>query len=248
MGDQEKKATKKKFVSQSDTDDQPLLSVKQVAALLNIHPEVVRRHIRSGDLQAVKVGKLFRISRDNVKKWQKDQGKPEETRPRRGHSRAFRSAARALARSTMPRNTGAQFTPESPMISPKSPDINEEETLKPLSMPLEISRHLTQGEPYPDLSVIITDFEQRNRDISAKVEAREYPFWEVTVFARTRDGETIRKFIGLPGVVRGTIAKVEDPPLSPDGPVTVDTAFGETRNFRNFVVKVLDRYTSMMPV
>ena len=78
MGNQEKKATKKKFVSQPDTDDQPLLSVKQVAALLNIHPEVVRRHIRSGDLQAVKVGKLFRISRDNVKKWQKDQGKPEE--------------------------------------------------------------------------------------------------------------------------------------------------------------------------
>ena len=34
MGNQEKKATKKKFVSQPDTDDQPLLSVKQVAAML----------------------------------------------------------------------------------------------------------------------------------------------------------------------------------------------------------------------
>jgi excisionase family DNA binding protein len=234
MGNQEKKATKKKFVSQSDTDDQPLLSVKQVAALLNIHPEVVRRHIRSGDLQAVKVGKLFRISRDNVKKWQKDQGKPEETRHRRGHSRAFRSAARARVSYSIPREKRSQFTTESPMMPLKSPntrDIVE-----------------AQGEPYPDLSVLIADFEQQNRNISAKVEAREYPFWEVTVFARTRYGETIRKFIGLPGVVRGTIAKVEDPPLSPDGPVTVDTAFGETRNFRNFVAKVLDRYTSMIPV
>jgi excisionase family DNA binding protein len=43
------------------------LSVKQAAELLQVHPETILRMIRRGDLAHVKVGTIYRISRDDIK-------------------------------------------------------------------------------------------------------------------------------------------------------------------------------------
>lgn len=43
-------------------EDRPWLTADEVAAQLNVHRETVRRWIRSGQLKAVKAGRLHRIA------------------------------------------------------------------------------------------------------------------------------------------------------------------------------------------
>jgi excisionase family DNA binding protein len=45
-----------------------LLTVRQVAARLNVHPGTVRRWVRSGRLPAVKVGRVVRFDQEQVRK------------------------------------------------------------------------------------------------------------------------------------------------------------------------------------
>lgn len=48
---------------------QSLLTTEQVAARLNVHEETVRRYVRSGELPAIRKGRLIRIAPDAVDKF-----------------------------------------------------------------------------------------------------------------------------------------------------------------------------------
>jgi len=45
---------------------QELYSVEQVASLLNLHVRTVRNYVREGRLRAVRIGKQYRIARENL--------------------------------------------------------------------------------------------------------------------------------------------------------------------------------------
>jgi excisionase family DNA binding protein len=45
---------------------QPLYSVEQVANLLGLHVKTVRTYVRDGRLNAVRIGKQYRIARDDL--------------------------------------------------------------------------------------------------------------------------------------------------------------------------------------
>jgi excisionase family DNA binding protein len=64
-----------------------LYSVEQVAELLNLHVRTVRNYVREGRLKAVRIGKQYRIAREDVEAMT---GKPtapldRESVPRRRH-------------------------------------------------------------------------------------------------------------------------------------------------------------------
>jgi len=46
--------------------EQDLYSVEQVASLLNLHVKTVRNYVREGRLRAVRIGKQYRISGDDL--------------------------------------------------------------------------------------------------------------------------------------------------------------------------------------
>jgi len=46
--------------------DQELYSVEQVASLLNLHVRTVRNYVREGRLKAVRIGKQYRIARQDL--------------------------------------------------------------------------------------------------------------------------------------------------------------------------------------
>lgn len=52
------------------TEQRPLMSIYDVAALLDVHPDTVRNLVRSGHLRAVRIGvgpnARFRISQDDL--------------------------------------------------------------------------------------------------------------------------------------------------------------------------------------
>lgn len=43
-----------------------LLSISDVAKILNVTPATVRRHIKSNDLPHIKIGRLIRIPKDSL--------------------------------------------------------------------------------------------------------------------------------------------------------------------------------------
>ena len=49
-----------------------LLSIKQVAFILKVHPLTVRRYIKEKKLHAVKVGGNVRVSEEDLEKFHKD--------------------------------------------------------------------------------------------------------------------------------------------------------------------------------
>lgn len=55
-----------------------LLSVKQVAFILKVHPLTVRRYIREKRLKAVKVGGNIRIEENALQEMNKDVEQPQE--------------------------------------------------------------------------------------------------------------------------------------------------------------------------
>ena len=76
-----------------------LLTVDEAAELLNVHKETIRRQIRKGALPAVKIGSVYRISRDDLtptRTVQPQKPAPVETRLlRHAHYEWHRRAARA---------------------------------------------------------------------------------------------------------------------------------------------------------
>jgi excisionase family DNA binding protein len=55
-----------------------LSTVKQVADFLQVHEMTVRRAIKSGELKGLKVGKNWRIEKQNLNKWLEEQNKQNE--------------------------------------------------------------------------------------------------------------------------------------------------------------------------
>ena len=51
----------KRIVVQVDVTDRALYTVRDVANLLGVHPETVRRLIHDGRLDAVRVGRVLRV-------------------------------------------------------------------------------------------------------------------------------------------------------------------------------------------
>lgn len=45
-----------------------MLSIKQAAKELNICEKTIRNHIKNGQIKAVKIGGLYRISEDEIKR------------------------------------------------------------------------------------------------------------------------------------------------------------------------------------
>ncbi len=58
-----------------------LLSVKQAAFILRVHPLTIRRYIKSKKLKAVKIGGNIRIEEDSLQSFHKDI-ESEEQQPR----------------------------------------------------------------------------------------------------------------------------------------------------------------------
>lgn len=59
--------------------DDELLTVKEVADRVKVHPETVRGWIRDGELEAVDIGGEYRIYKQDLDKFLK-----ERKRPRKG--------------------------------------------------------------------------------------------------------------------------------------------------------------------
>jgi excisionase family DNA binding protein len=55
-----------------------LLSVKQAAFILRVHPLTIRRYIKSKKLKAVKIGGNIRIEEDSLQNFHKDIESPEQ--------------------------------------------------------------------------------------------------------------------------------------------------------------------------
>jgi excisionase family DNA binding protein len=56
-----------KETSEAHLDMQPLLTVQEVAAYLQLTPETIRRMIRQGKLSAIKVNHSYRFSPEMIK-------------------------------------------------------------------------------------------------------------------------------------------------------------------------------------
>src|SRR5258706_12457287 len=54
--------------SESDLDD-PLLDAKEAAAILKVSPRMVQQFVKNGDLVAIYLGKLVRISRADLRRF-----------------------------------------------------------------------------------------------------------------------------------------------------------------------------------
>jgi excisionase family DNA binding protein len=64
--------------------DQPdLLSVREVADRLGVHPETIRRLIHEGRMSAVRVGRVLRVARADVELFVDRQRVKPTPRPRR---------------------------------------------------------------------------------------------------------------------------------------------------------------------
>lgn len=83
MNDEEFEKLKEKVASLSDQDkmrllsrliDKPVMKTSDVASLVGMTEESVRRWIRAGDLPAIKTGDGYRISRADLSRFWKERG------------------------------------------------------------------------------------------------------------------------------------------------------------------------------
>lgn len=51
---------------------QPYLSTAQIAEILDVHEETVRRYIRKGTLPAIKIGGVYRVKREDFERFLED--------------------------------------------------------------------------------------------------------------------------------------------------------------------------------
>ena len=48
---------------------QQLMTVAEIAALLQLKPETIREMVRRGQIPAIKVGRVWRFDQDAVRRW-----------------------------------------------------------------------------------------------------------------------------------------------------------------------------------
>ncbi|MFC1667526.1 helix-turn-helix domain-containing protein [Candidatus Omnitrophota bacterium] len=46
-----------------------VLTIKDIAEYLNLHPMTVYKHVKNGKIPAFKIGVSWRIRKDSIKKW-----------------------------------------------------------------------------------------------------------------------------------------------------------------------------------
>jgi excisionase family DNA binding protein len=51
----------------------PLMTIEEISEFLNLNPIVVRRKIQAGEIEAYQLGKVYRISRDQLKNYLESQ-------------------------------------------------------------------------------------------------------------------------------------------------------------------------------
>ena len=51
------------------TKSKKVLTVKDVADYLDVHPMTIYKHVKGGKIPAFKVGASWRIRRDSIQKW-----------------------------------------------------------------------------------------------------------------------------------------------------------------------------------
>ena len=54
--------------------EQKAFSLKEVASILGVHPETIRRAVKAGKLKAAKIGKDYRISKPELERYFKATG------------------------------------------------------------------------------------------------------------------------------------------------------------------------------
>lgn len=74
------------MTSSSKNDASEFLTIAEIARMLQLHPSTIWRHIRSGQIKAVKIGRSYRI--------------------RRAELNATLAAAEVMARACLPETSG----------------------------------------------------------------------------------------------------------------------------------------------
>ena len=54
-------------------NSEPIMTVDEVSAYLNLHPLTVRRLARDGEIPATKIGRQWRFKRDLLDRWLEEQ-------------------------------------------------------------------------------------------------------------------------------------------------------------------------------
>jgi excisionase family DNA binding protein len=59
-------------VGARSTVKEPMMTMAEMAAFLNVHPVSITRMIRRGELPGIKIGGVWRFDRQVIAKWLKD--------------------------------------------------------------------------------------------------------------------------------------------------------------------------------
>lgn len=54
-------------------NSEPIMTVDEVSAYLNLHPLTLRRLARDGEIPAMKIGRQWRFKRDLLNRWLEEQ-------------------------------------------------------------------------------------------------------------------------------------------------------------------------------
>ncbi len=49
-----------------------VLTLREVANYLNVHPDTIRRHIKRGEIPAFKIGNTWRFNKESIDEWRKE--------------------------------------------------------------------------------------------------------------------------------------------------------------------------------
>jgi len=49
-----------------------VLTLREVASYLNVHPDTIRRHVKRGEIPAFKIGNTWRFNKESIDEWRKE--------------------------------------------------------------------------------------------------------------------------------------------------------------------------------
>ncbi len=201
-----------------------LLTVEEVAELLKIRPDLVRKYIREGRLKAVKMGKFWRVLRRDVESLVNlPPNQLLDDRVDEAWSRNKGPFAPTIIRNQRPQEG----------LLRRHRITNENQVFEQSPLFREL---------YQPLDAFIEDFRKQLQDQDAHVEVNESPLWEVTIL-RPRQGELhITRYTTVPG--SGKVAILEGA-VDKGGDVRVEELWAGS--FRSFLKSILARETTLHP-
>lgn len=54
-------------------ENQIIFTINEAACYLRVHPSTIRRHIDSGGIPAFRVGSAWRLDKESIDKWKREQ-------------------------------------------------------------------------------------------------------------------------------------------------------------------------------